>query len=98
MTSKAEAAAALLRTGLSPRGLSREQASAYVGVSPTYFDALVARNVMPPARRLGGRHAWDIRDLDKAFDRLPQTNDEAGPASAPAQDRSRGDDWDKMEL
>lgn len=76
MTTKAAASAALARTGLEPRGLSREQAAAYVGVSPTLFDQLVASGQMPAPRRINSRSVWDRRDIDSAFDRLPQ--DSAG--------------------
>lgn len=56
------------------RGLSREEAAMYVGVSPTKFDELVRDGRMPPARRIDARKVWDVRDLDVAFDALPSEN------------------------
>ena len=55
---------------LPPRGLSRVQAAAYIGVSPSHFDKLIRDRVMPPPKRLGGRVVWDRKQLDKAFDAL----------------------------
>jgi predicted DNA-binding transcriptional regulator AlpA len=63
-----------LPPSLPPRGLSREQAAAYIGVSPSHFDSQVKDKVLPEPRLLGGRTLWDIRDLDAAFDQLPYRN------------------------
>lgn len=54
-----------------PRGLSREEASRYIGVSPTKFDQLVADRRMPKPKRLDGRVLWDRIALDAAFSDLP---------------------------
>src|SRR6266536_1364706 len=57
---------------LMPRLINREVAAAYVSVSQTTFDEMVKNGRMPRPRRLGGRrHAWDVRALDAAVDRLP---------------------------
>jgi hypothetical protein len=61
------------------RGLSRDEASMYVGVSPGLFDRMVADGRMPGACRIDGRKVWDIRSIDLAFDSLPR---ESGPASS----------------
>jgi hypothetical protein len=52
------------------RGYSRVDAAAYVGVSPTKFDQLVADGRMPKAKQVDGRKVWDIRELDPAFEEL----------------------------
>ena len=52
------------------RGLSRDEAAIYVGVSPGKFDQMVADGRMPRARRIDNRRIWDIRSLDLAFDAL----------------------------
>lgn len=57
------------------RGLRREEAALYIGVSPTKFDAMVAAKQMPAPTRFGGCVVWDIRKLDAAFD----DNDDGGP-------------------
>ena len=63
--------AALVATGWQPvRGLRREGAARYVGVSPTKFDQLVADGRMPHGIRIDGCVVWDVRRLDLAFDEL----------------------------
>src|SRR3954452_7644435 len=52
------------------RGLRREEAARYVGVSPTKFDQLVADGRMPKPLRIDGCVIWDVRQLDVAFDAL----------------------------
>ena len=57
-----------------PRGLSRAEAAAYIGVSPTLFDDLVRDGRMPKPKRINTRTVWDLRQLDFAFDALPDEN------------------------
>lgn len=52
------------------RGLSRDEAAAYVGVSPNTFDRLVMEGRMPAPAQVYGRKVYDLRALDGAFDRL----------------------------
>lgn len=55
-----------------PRGLSEEQAAAYVGVSVGTFRSEVAAGIWPPPDRRGPdgkRKVWDRTLLDRAFDR-----------------------------
>ena len=59
------------------RGLSRDEAAMYVGVSAGKFDELVADGRMPGPVRIDGRKVWDIRSIDVAFDSLPRDNAEA---------------------
>lgn len=61
-----------LPPNLPPRGLSREEAAAYVGLSPGSFDKLVQEGGMPPPKRVGARKIWDIRAVDRAFAKLPR--------------------------
>jgi predicted DNA-binding transcriptional regulator AlpA len=61
------------------RGLRREQAAAYIGVSPTKFDQLVADRRMPHPLRIDGCVVWDVQQLDLAFDALRDQNDRANP-------------------
>lgn len=76
--SKAVAAAELARAGLEPRGLSRELAAAYVGLSANKFDALVDDGRMPRPKRIDGRRVWDRRQLDRAFEALPDEGGASG--------------------
>ena len=61
----------ILPHSLAPRGLSREQAAAYVGVSPSLFDAMVKDGRLPQPKRINARVVWDRLKLDAAFDALP---------------------------
>lgn len=61
----------VLPFSLAPRGLSREQAAAYVGVSRTKFDEMVRDGRMPKPKRVDGRVIWDRLRLDEAFAALP---------------------------
>lgn len=56
---------------ITPRGLQREVAARYIGISPTKFDELVADSRMPQPRRIDGRKVWDRVELDDAFEALP---------------------------
>jgi hypothetical protein len=68
----------VLPVSLPPRGLSREQAAAYVGVSPSLFDEMVKDGRMTKPKRANARTIWDRKLLDLAFDALPgEANDAA---------------------
>jgi predicted DNA-binding transcriptional regulator AlpA len=64
----------VLPLSLPPRGLSREQAAAYVGVSPSFFDTLVKDGRMPGPKRINSRAVWDRMELDAAFVALPSSD------------------------
>ncbi|MFM9850159.1 MAG: hypothetical protein ACKVP3_23755 [Hyphomicrobiaceae bacterium] len=72
-----------LPLGVLPRGLSREMAACYIGVSPTLFDDMVRDGRMPKPKRINSRTVWDLRQLDSAFDALPDEN-------------ARGDVWERI--
>ena len=67
MTDRAVVAASV---PLPRRGLNREQAAFYVGISPSKFDELVNDGRMPRPKRIDNRRVWDVRALDSAFDGL----------------------------
>jgi predicted DNA-binding transcriptional regulator AlpA len=56
------------------RGLSRDEAAMYIGISAAKFDEMVADGRMPGPVRIDARKVWDIRSLDLAFDALPREN------------------------
>ena len=56
---------------LAPRGLCREQAAQYVGISPATFDKMVDQGRMPTPKRIDRRKVWDRHALDLAFAALP---------------------------
>ena len=58
------------------RGLSRGEAAMYIGISASKFDELVRDHRMPGPKRIDGRKIWDVRQLDLAFDSLPDDNDQ----------------------
>lgn len=74
----------ILPTSLPPRGLSRVQSAAYIGVSVTLFDELVRDGRMPQPIRLNSRVVWDRLLLDDAFAALSD-----GP-------RDGDDPWSKV--
>jgi predicted DNA-binding transcriptional regulator AlpA len=69
----------VLPQSLAPRGLSREQAAAYVGVSPSLFDMLVKDGRMPGPKRINSRTVWDRLELDEAFTALPSNDAPSNP-------------------
>jgi predicted DNA-binding transcriptional regulator AlpA len=67
--------AEILPLSLAPRGLSRVEAAAYIGVSPSLFDQMVADGRMPPPKHINSRVIWDRLRLDIAFEGLPDKQD-----------------------
>jgi predicted DNA-binding transcriptional regulator AlpA len=63
----------ILPQSLAPRGLSREQAAAYIGISPSLFDMLIKDGRMPEPMRINARVVWDRLKLDRAFEALGDT-------------------------
>ena len=66
------AAKSVLPLSLPPRGINREGAAAYIGVSPSRFDDLVRDGRMPGPKIVDRRRIWDVRALDLAFSALPE--------------------------
>ena len=62
----------LLPLSLPPRGLSRLEAAAYIGVSPSLFEKMVKDGRMPKPKRINTRTVWDRRQLDEAFEALDE--------------------------
>jgi excisionase family DNA binding protein len=60
------------------RGLSRDEAAMYIGVSAGKFDHMITDGRMPGPRRIDGRKVWDVREVDLAFDALPRDDAPAG--------------------
>jgi predicted DNA-binding transcriptional regulator AlpA len=58
---------------IEPRGLSRVEAAGYIGISPSMFDIMVKDGRMPPPKRINSRTVWDRRQLDEAFENLPDS-------------------------
>lgn len=63
--------ASALPYGVPPRGMSRTEASAYFGVSPTLFDEMVRDGRAPKPKMVNTRTIWDRVALDFSFDSLP---------------------------
>ena len=61
----------VLPASLAPRGLSRAQAAAYIGVSASLFDEMVKDGRMPKPTQINARRVWDRYKLDEAFATLP---------------------------
>lgn len=71
MSDRAPRRHAALPPTLAPRGLSRVEAAAYIGLSVSKFDEMVAAGTMPRPKTIGSRKLWDRHALDRAFDALP---------------------------
>lgn len=56
-----------------PRGLRREDAARYIGISPTLFDRKRKEGAIPPPRDMFGVMIWDRQDLDSLFARPSYT-------------------------
>jgi hypothetical protein len=56
------------------RGLSRVEAAAYIGVSPSKFDQLRHSGRIPPPKVLDGRLIFTVERLDEFIDALPEEN------------------------
>ena len=55
-----------------PRGMSRDEAARWIGVSATKFDEMVSDRRMPRPKRVDGRVIWDRLRLDAAFSDLSE--------------------------
>ncbi len=69
----------VLPRSLAPRGLSRVQAAAYIGVSVSLFDAMVKDGRMPKPTRINARTVWDRIKLDEAFAALSDEDRDCDP-------------------
>lgn len=74
--------AEILPLSLPPRGLSRTEAAAYIGVSATLFDEMVRDGRMPRPKQVNTRTVWDRRRVDLAFDALEEQIAGAGDSDA----------------
>lgn len=60
---------------IQPRGLGREDAAAYLGISASLFTMMVEDGRMPPPKLINARLVWDRRRLDESFELLPERPD-----------------------
>jgi predicted DNA-binding transcriptional regulator AlpA len=65
----------VLPQSLPPRGLSRGEAAAYMGISPSLFDTFVKDGRMPSPKRINARTVWDRIKLDAAFEALADSDE-----------------------
>ena len=64
-----------LPTNCPSRGLCRQYAAAYLGISSSLFDQLVKAGEAPKPKRFRGRVVWDRHKLDLMFE---EPSDEIG--------------------
>ncbi len=69
-----------VKAPIQPRGLTREDAAAYCGLTPEGFDVWVKRGIVPGP--IPGTQRWDRKAIDLALDRAsglesPQKEDNA---------------------
>jgi hypothetical protein len=62
--------------GVPPRGMSRTESAAYMGVSPSLFDAMVKDGRAPQPKLVNSRTIWDRHRLDAAFEELQERQPE----------------------
>lgn len=67
-----------------PRLMSRAEAAAYCGISPTSFSCWVSSHKMPPA--IPGTRKWDKRAIDAKLDEI----------SGLAGDEDAFDRWERL--
>lgn len=70
------------------RLLSRAEAAAYAGVSPSTFDKMMLDGLMPGPVRVYARTLWDVRALDAAIDDL------SNPEPMAEGDNPETNEWD----
>lgn len=58
------------------RGLNREQAADYFGVSPSTLDKMIKDGKAPRPIPIYGRWVYDLIDCEKAFNRLKSQSEE----------------------
>lgn len=58
------------------RGLSRQEAARYVGISTNKFDERVREGQMPQPIRIGSQTLWALRKRGGAFDLLSGPDEE----------------------
>ena len=58
------------------RGLSRQEAALYIGVSSSLFDGLVKSGEMPKPLHIKRRTVWDRHQLDECFEALSVPEEE----------------------
>lgn len=68
-----------------PRGMCREEAARWVGVSPSLFDQMVKDGRMPLPKLINSRVVWDRYQLDPAFQALPDRG--------PSRETADAGDW-----
>lgn len=73
---------AALPPGILPFAVSRTQAAALLGVSPSHFDSLVAEGIMPQPRELRGRVVWAADEIRAAFLAIPPRRGQIAAYSA----------------
>jgi predicted DNA-binding transcriptional regulator AlpA len=59
---------------IQPRLISRRDAAEYLGIGTTTFDGLVQRELMPRPKTIGRRRVWDLQQIDRAIDELPEVD------------------------
>lgn len=63
----------ILPLSLPPRGLTRRQAAAYIGIGTTKFDELVKDGRMPKPLKIDGSVRWDRFKIDERFENLSES-------------------------
>lgn len=73
-----------------PRGMSADQAAAYVGESKTLFLEKVSRRQWPQPRQEGRRAIWDKALLDLSYNRTSGLDIQSAPELDEFEEAARG--------
>ena len=73
-----------------PRGLRREAAANWVGMSPTKFDELVKAGLFHKGKKVHGCRVWDRYLLDIEFENLPDDDEPSDPVPISSADAWSG--------
>jgi hypothetical protein len=68
--------------------LSRVEAAAYLGISPSKFDEMRKDGRVGPAKLIDNRKVFDVRMLDEVFDALPRRATESTMTGRSPHDRA----------
>lgn len=80
---------------IQPFGLGRSDAAAYLGLSVSAFDRLVAAGNLPPGRMLGAAKRWARSELERALVESPADSPPSATRRASADDQAAtSNPWD----
>mgnify|MGYP001291320141 CR=1 FL=1 len=68
-----------VQINMTPRGLKRKYAAAYLGVSASTFDQMRKDGTVAKPKKYGDNKLFDRHDLDDAYEKLPEWEESKKP-------------------